>query len=128
MPFILVKLIGAGGRNRTDTRLPSQDFESCASTNFPTPALYMFSIISPEIYHTLNSIGKIFRGKVAGFFIRVTSLLEIKFLHFISGKERLISLFPEHLFGLDLLLKIWKNKENFLLNFLNDKNVKFPDS
>ena len=32
-------IVGAGGRNRTDTRLPSQDFESCASTNFTTPAL-----------------------------------------------------------------------------------------
>ena len=32
------KINGAGGRNRTDTRLPSQDFESCASTNFTTPA------------------------------------------------------------------------------------------
>ena len=30
---------GAGGRNRTDTRLPSRDFESRASTSSTTPAL-----------------------------------------------------------------------------------------
>ena len=29
---------GAEGRNRTDTMLPSADFESAASTNFTTPA------------------------------------------------------------------------------------------
>ena len=29
---------GAGGRTRTGTMLPSQDFESCASTNSATPA------------------------------------------------------------------------------------------
>ena len=38
--FLLPSLEGgAGGRNRTDTRLPSRDFESRASTNFTTPAL-----------------------------------------------------------------------------------------
>jgi hypothetical protein len=31
-------IIGAGGRNRTDTGLPPLDFESSASTNFTTPA------------------------------------------------------------------------------------------
>ena len=30
---------GAGGRNRTDTRFPSRDFESRASTSSTTPAL-----------------------------------------------------------------------------------------
>src|SRR5262249_25630806 len=30
---------GAGGRNRTDTRSPSRDFESRASTSSTTPAL-----------------------------------------------------------------------------------------
>ena len=34
-----VSLVGAGGRNRTDTRLPSLDFESSASTSFTTPAI-----------------------------------------------------------------------------------------
>ena len=29
----------AGGRTRTDTRFPSRDFESRASTNFTTPAM-----------------------------------------------------------------------------------------
>ena len=29
---------GAGGRTRTDTMLPSEDFESSASTSFTTPA------------------------------------------------------------------------------------------
>lgn len=45
---------GAGGRNRTDTRLPSQDFESCASTNFTTPALWIFTLVGPGIYHKLR--------------------------------------------------------------------------
>ncbi len=38
--FYKLELSGAGGRNRTDTRLPSRDFESRASTNFTTPAPY----------------------------------------------------------------------------------------
>jgi hypothetical protein len=38
-PFLLA---GAGGRNRTDTKLPSRDFESRASTSFTTPAIYSF--------------------------------------------------------------------------------------
>ena len=33
-----VDFFGAGGRNRTDTNLRSEDFESSASTNFTTPA------------------------------------------------------------------------------------------
>ena len=35
----IIKKAGAGGRNRTDTRLPSRDFESRASTSSTTPAL-----------------------------------------------------------------------------------------
>ena len=34
----LLDAAGAGGRNRTDTRLPPLDFESSASTSFTTPA------------------------------------------------------------------------------------------
>ena len=33
-----VDIIGAGGRNRTDTGLRPLDFESSASTSFTTPA------------------------------------------------------------------------------------------
>ncbi len=36
----LFMMNGAGGRNRTGTMLPSGDFESPASTNFTTPALW----------------------------------------------------------------------------------------
>ena len=46
---------GAGGRNRTDTRLPSQDFESCASTNFTTPALYFSIIYGGNCYLYMNA-------------------------------------------------------------------------
>jgi hypothetical protein len=35
---------GAGGRNRTDMSLRSLDFESSASTNFTTPALWFSKI------------------------------------------------------------------------------------
>ena len=41
----LFKVVGAGGRNRTDTELPPRDFESRASTNFTTPA-NVFGIIA----------------------------------------------------------------------------------
>ena len=37
----VVDIKGAGGRNRTDTRLPSRDFESRASTCSTTPARIM---------------------------------------------------------------------------------------
>ena len=32
-------MIGAGGRTRTDTRLPPADFESATSANYVTPAI-----------------------------------------------------------------------------------------
>jgi hypothetical protein len=33
--------VGAGGRTRTDTMLPSRDFESRASADFATPAHFI---------------------------------------------------------------------------------------
>jgi hypothetical protein len=35
---LLLFMIGAGGRNRTDMESPPADFESAASTSFTTPA------------------------------------------------------------------------------------------
>ncbi len=35
-------ITGTGGRDRTDMGLPPRDFESRASTNFTTPALWSF--------------------------------------------------------------------------------------
>lgn len=57
-PEIASALNFAGGRNRTDMMLPSEDFESSASTSFTTPALNRkYKFCSSAVKSYLSQVG-----------------------------------------------------------------------